>query len=287
MVTNFIIWNDNHLTDNFKLLFELLNNNPPESIKLKCYDDDRPGQPEKWTFEIVDKGYIDRADALLQTQITTNTTNIQNNANNIAANSQHIADNALRIQDHEQRITQNTNNITLANGRITQNASDISTLTSRVNSMQASTQGALDKIYRAVIGGNFYRLHSYVSYVGHNKVNLDIEVDFYVEQDGKLAMKLKDIVPWIDVISASPYQIDNKPCCGVEIPLTQTPTIDERQAITFDYDNNIAKCFGAIDIGKIITNSSTTFDQMILECSSQKLKTKCYGRFFMRLVFTY
>lgn len=295
MVTNFIIWNDNHLTDNFRLLFDLLNDNPPESIKLKCYDDDRQGQPEKWVFEIVDKGYIDRADALLQTQITTNATNIQINANNIEINRQNIASNSAQIQDHEGRITNNTNNINVANGRITQNSNDINALNLRVGNNETEItrlklfkQHTLDKVFNVIRGLDYYRLHSYVTYVQNGAVIVKIEIDFYTETGVNFEIELKDILPWIDVLSATPYNIENNPICGVTIPRAQMPNINDNYAIVLDRDAMRTSAFTDSSLGIITNNhSSANMDEMNLQCNTSQVGHNANGRIFLTLACTY
>ena len=267
MVTNFIIWNDNHLTDNFRLLFDLLNDNPPESIKLKCYDDDRQGMPEKWVFEIVDKGYIDRADAILQTQITTNATNIQINASNI----------------------------NLANGRITQNSNDINALNLRVtnnenaiNNLRLFKQHTLDKVFNIIRGLDYYRLHSYVTYVQNGAVIVKIEIDFYTENGINFEIDLKDVLPWIDVLSATPYNIENNPMCGHLIPREQMPNINDNYAIVFDRDAMRTNAFVDNDLG-VINNihSSPNMDEMSLKCSTHQVGQNANGRIFLTLACTY
>ena len=295
MVTNFIIWNDNHLTDNFRLLFDLLNDNPPESIKLKCYDDDRQGMPEKWVFEIVDKGYIDRADALLQTQITTNATNIQINANNIEINRQNIASNTAQIQGHEGRITNNTNNINVANGRITQNSNDINALNLRVtnnenaiNNLRLFKQHTLDKVFNVIRGLDYYRLHSYVTYVQNGAVIVKIEIDFYTENGINFEIDLKDVLPWIDVLSVTPYNIENNPMCGHLISREQMPNINDNYAIVFDRDAMRTNAFVDNDLG-VINNihSSLNMDEMSLKCSTHQVGQNANGRIFLTLACTY
>lgn len=295
MVTNFIIWNDNHLTDNFRLLFDLLNDNPPESIKLKCYDDDRQGAPAKWVFEIVDKGYIDRANALLQAQITTNATNIQINANNIEINRQNIASNTAQIADHEQRITNNTNNINVANGGITQNANEINALNLRVganeteiNRLKLFKQHTLDKVFNIIRGLDYYRLHSYASYVQNGAVIVKIEIDFYTETGVNFEVQLKDILPWIDVISTTPYNIENTAICGQIIPRAQTPSINDNYMIAFDRDTTRTQATTDNSLG-IITNihSSANMDEMYLNCSTSQVGQNSNGRIFLTLACTY
>lgn len=294
MVTNFIIWNDNHLTDNFRLLFELLDNNPPESIKLKCYDDDRQGQPEKWVFEIVDKGYIDRADALLQTQITTNANNIQINANNIEINRQNIQANTIQLQDHEGRITNNTNDINVANGRITQNSSDINALNLRVGNNESEIenlklfkQHPLNKVFNVEIGANYYRLHSYVTYLHNGKITTQIEIDFYTENGVNVNFELYTVLPWINLVTLSPYQIENLPCCGVEIPLNQVPTVTNHYVIAYDSSTQDVKAFVDSDLGTINQNGSATLDKMILNTKTTQITKRARGRIFLSLVCIY
>lgn len=69
MVKKVDIWNDNIYTDNFRLFFDDLDITKPEKIILTKADDDKNNPPNKWEFEIVDKEYIDTADAILQAQI--------------------------------------------------------------------------------------------------------------------------------------------------------------------------------------------------------------------------
>lgn len=295
MVTNFIIWNDNHLTDNFRLLFDLLNDNPPESIKLKCYDDDRQGMPEKWVFEIVDKGYIDRANTLLQTQITANATNIQINANNIEINRQNIASNTTQIQDHEGRITNNTNSINVANGRITQNSNDINALNLRVgnnenaiNNLRLFKQHTLDKVFNVIRGLDYYRLHSYVTYVQNGAVIVKIEIDFYTETGVNFEVQLKDILPWIDVISTTPYNVENTTICGQTIPRVQQPTINDNYMIALDRDTIRTQATTDNSLG-VITNihSSANMDEMYLQCNTSQVGHNANGRIFLTLACTY
>lgn len=295
MVTNFIIWNDNHLTDNFRLLFDILNDNPPESIKLKCYDDDRQGQPEKWVFEIVDKGYIDRAVAILQAQITTNANNIQVNANNIKINRQNIASNTTQLQDHEGRITNNTNNINVANGRIAQNTNDLNALNLRVtnnetaiNNLRLFKQHTLNKVFNVIHGLDYYRIHSYVTYVQNGAVIVKIEIDFYTESGVNFEAELNNILPWIDTTSLSPYSIENNPICGHLIPREQTPSINDNYAIVFDRDGMQTRAFVDTDLGVITNNrSSVNMDEMTLKCSTSQVGHNANGRIFLTLACTY
>lgn len=69
MVKKVDIWNDNIYTDNFKLFFDDLITEKPDKIILTKSDDDKNNAPNKWEFEIVDKEYIDNADEILQQQI--------------------------------------------------------------------------------------------------------------------------------------------------------------------------------------------------------------------------
>lgn len=69
MVRKVDIWNDNVYTDNYRLFFDDLDTEKPEKIVLTKFDDDKNNPPNKWEFEIVDKEYIDTADAILQAQI--------------------------------------------------------------------------------------------------------------------------------------------------------------------------------------------------------------------------
>lgn len=300
MVTKFIIWNDNHLTDNFRLLFSILNDNPPESIKLYCYDDDRQGQPEKWVFEIVDKGYIDRADAILQAQITTNANNIQINANNIEINRQNIQTNTTQLQDHEGRITNNTNNINVANGRIAQNTNDLNALNLRVVNNENDIAALklikpclLSKVHnisnvRQTGERSYYRVHSYVTLVQNNAAVVEIEIDFYTEIGINFEVELNHILPWIDTFSTNPYVIENNPIFGHQIPREQTPRVNNHYAIVFDRDGMQTRMPVDNELG-IITNDrgSVNMDEMILKCSTSQVGRNANGRIFLTMVCTY
>ena len=64
-----IIWNDNIRQGNFKLYFDDIDPEKPEKIVLKKTTEDRQPPVKIWEFEMVDKQYVDDADAYLQMQI--------------------------------------------------------------------------------------------------------------------------------------------------------------------------------------------------------------------------
>lgn len=288
MVTDVTIWNDNQQTDNYRLGFSFEDEKKPDKIVLSNRDDDRGyNNPHRWEFEIVDKKYIDDADTVLQTQITTNQQNIQNNANNIQINAQNIAANTTQLQDHESRITQNTNNIA-------QHTNDLNALNLRVGNNETEIanlklfrQHPLSKVFNVIRGLDYYRLHSYVSYIQNGAVIVKVEVDFYTETGVNFSVELKDILPWIDVISTTPYNIENIPCCGHVIPLNQSPNVNDNYAITFDRDTNRTHAFVDSTLATINPNGSTSIDKMLLESNTSMTGNNSNGRYFITLAFTY
>lgn len=65
------IWNDNYDGRNYRLYFVVTDDTTkPEKIVLEKWTDTKPEDVKLWEFELVDKAYIDAADAALQTQIT-------------------------------------------------------------------------------------------------------------------------------------------------------------------------------------------------------------------------
>lgn len=281
MVTDVTIWNDNQQTDNYRLGFSFEDEKKPEKIVLSNRDDDKGyNNPHKWEFEIVDKKYIDDADTVLQTQITTNQQNIQNNANNIQINTQNIAANTTQLQDHENRITQNSNDLNALNLRVTTNENDIAGL-------RLFKQHPLSKVFNIIRGLDYYRLHSYVTHIQNNAVIVKVEVDFYTETGINFSVELKDILPWIDVVTTTPYHIKNVPCCGHEIPLNQSPTVNDNYAITFDRDTNRTNAFVDSTLATINSNGSTSIDKMLLESNTSMTGNNSNGRYFITLAFTY
>lgn len=272
MVTNFIIWNDNHLTDNFRLLFDLLNDNPPESIKLKCYDDDRQGQPEKWVFEIVDKGYIDRAVALLQAQITTNAANIQINGNNIEINRQNIQANTTQLADHEQRITNNR--------------TDINAINNTLQHLNNQTMPIFDKVYNHKNGANFFRYHSYITEVTNTEIKVGLEIDFASLDDIFSKVELWKIIPWLSYDNATSLPTV-KDVYGKTAQLNQTPVISDIMGIVYNSTHNALSREELSTFLYIDTNSTTEYPKMYLSVSKLTGKVTTHGRIFCTITFTY
>ena len=126
MVKSCTIWNDNQYTDNYRLGFDFEDDKKPDKIVLSNRDDDRGyDNPVRWEFEIVDKKYIDDADANLQRQITENATRIADHEPRITHNEHELA-------DHETRIANNTINITANAGQIASISGDVANLTTQV-----------------------------------------------------------------------------------------------------------------------------------------------------------
>ena len=288
MVKSCTIWNDNQWTDNYRLGFDFEDDKKPDKIVLSNRDDDRGyDNPVRWEFEIVDKKYVDDADVNLQRQIT-------ENATHIAEHETRITNNEHTLADHETRITDNTHNITLADSRITQNSNDLNGLNLRVgtaeteiNNLKLFKQHPLDKVFNVIVGQNYYRLHSYLTYIQDGKAVIQIEIDFYTENGINLNFELYMVLPWINLITLSPYHIENVPCCGVEIPLSQTPTISNQYAIVFDKDIKDVRAFTDVNLGTIIQNGSATVDKMMLNTSTNMAGKNVYGRIFLTATFTY
>lgn len=288
MVKSCTIWNDNQYTDNYRLGFDFEDDKKPDKIVLSNRDDDRGyNNPVRWEFEIVDKKYVDDADANLQRQIT-------ENATRIADHETRITNNEHTLADHETRITDNTHNITLADSRITQNSNDLNGLNLRVgtaeteiNNLKLFKQHPLDKVFNVIVGQNYYRLHSYLTYIQDGKAVIQIEIDFYTENGINLNFELYTVLPWINLITLSPYHIENVPCCGVEIPLSQTPTISNQYAIVFDKDIKDVRAFTDVNLGTINQNGSTTADKMMLNTNTNMAGKNVYGRIFLTATFTY
>lgn len=288
MVKSCTIWNDNQYTDNYRLGFDFEDDKKPDKIVLSNRDDDRGyNNPVRWEFEIVDKKYVDDADANLQRQIT-------DNATRIADHETRITNNEHTLADHETRITDNTHNITLADSRITQNSNDLNGLNLRVgtaeteiNNLKLFKQHPLDKVFNVIVGQNYYRLHSYLTYIQDGKAVIQIEIDFYTENGINLNFELYTVLPWINLITLSPYHIENVPCCGVEIPLSQIPTISNQYAIVFDNDIKGVRAFTDVNLGTINQNGNTTADKMMLNTSTNMAGKNVYGRIFLTATFTY
>lgn len=300
MVTDVTIWNDNQQTDNYRLGFSFEDEKKPEKIVLSNRDDDRGyNNPHRWEFEIVDKAYIDDADAHLQTQITTN-------ANNIAINTQNIAANTTQLQDHENRITQNTNDILTANGIISQNTNDIAqnrndlnALNLRVNTtendiaeLKLNKPYPLSKVHtisdiKQTGEQSYYRLHSYVTDIKNGTLNVNVEVDFYTESGISFLIDLRNLLPWLDVVSLSPYNIVNKPCCGKTIPLAQTPSVSNVHAIIHDNDSQRTVMNNETSLATINSTGGTTIDKMMLSSNFLSKGRNLSGRIFATFTFTY
>ena len=72
------IWNDNYDGRNYRLYFVVTDDTTkPEKIVLEKWTDTKPEDVKLWEFELVDKAYIDAADAALQAQITEIKTEIE------------------------------------------------------------------------------------------------------------------------------------------------------------------------------------------------------------------
>lgn len=204
MVKSCTIWNDNQYTDNYRLGFDFEDDKKPDKIVLSNRDDDRGyDNPVRWEFEIVDKKYIDDADANLQRQIT-------ENANHIADHETRITHNEHELADHETRIANNTINITANAGQIASISGDVANLTTqvtnnissndaRITALEQRPQGDpyfVDRTYEVEVGTDWAFMHSYISYLYGNKCKLCIEVDYQTEHDINFDVPFSAVSPF-------------------------------------------------------------------------------------------
>lgn len=254
MVNKTVIWNDNQHTDNYELAFDFEDDKKPEKIVLSNRDDDRGyDNPKRWEFEIVDKKYIDDANANLQTQITTNSQNIQNNTNNISNNASNIAANSTQLADHENRITNNTNAITTINNTL-------------AHLTPTGATPIFDKVYSHKNTNQYFRYHSFISELTDTKLTMAVEIYFHSNDDVFSKVDLWKILPWVswDGATGNPVII---PVNGKNVQINQTPTISDIFAMFYDAGSgNIAKS-DDLSLLRINVNSTTEYPKMYISVS--------------------
>ena len=207
MVKSCTIWNDNQYTDNYRLGFDFEDDKKPDKIVLSNRDDDRGyDNPVRWEFEIVDKKYIDDADANLQRQITDNATRIADHETRITHNEHELADHESRIANNTMNITSNSGQIASISGdvanletRVTGNTNNISSNDARITALEQRPQGDpyfVDRTYEVAAGTDWAFMHSYISYLHGNKCKICIEVDYQTEQDIKFDVPFSAVSPF-------------------------------------------------------------------------------------------
>lgn len=200
MVKSCTIWNDNQYTDNYRLGFDFEDDKKPDKIVLSNRDDDRGyDNPVRWEFEIVDKKYVDDADANLQRQIT-------ENANRIADHETRITNNEHTLADHETRITDNTNSINTVQGDVANLTTRVATAENtivnngaRITALENRPQGDpyfVDRTYTVEIGTDWAFMHGYISYLYGNKCKITLEVDYQTDHDINIDVPFSAISPF-------------------------------------------------------------------------------------------
>ena len=207
MVKSCTIWNDNQYTDNYRLGFDFEDDKKPNKIVLSNRDDDRGyDNPVRWEFEIVDKKYIDDADANLQRQITENATRIADHETRITHNEHELADHETRIANNTMNITANAGQIASISGdvanletRVTGNTNNISSNDARITALEQRPQGDpyfVDRTYEVEVGTDWAFMHSYISYLYGNKCKICIEVDYQTEHDINFDVPFSAVSPF-------------------------------------------------------------------------------------------
>lgn len=207
MVKSCTIWNDNQYTDNYRLGFDFEDDKKPDKIVLSNRDDDRGyNNPVRWEFEIVDKKYIDDADANLQRQITDNANHIADHETRITHNEHELADHETRIANNTMNITANAGQIAIISGdvanletRVTGNTNNISSNDARITALEQRPQGDpyfVDRTYAVEVDTDWAFMHSYISYLYGNKCKICIEVDYQTEHDINFDVPFSAISPF-------------------------------------------------------------------------------------------
>lgn len=214
MVKSCTIWNDNQYTDNYRLGFDFEDDKKPDKIVLSNRDDDRGyDNPVRWEFEIVDKKYIDDADANLQRQITENATHIADHETRISHNEHELADHETRITNNETNISNNASNIASNQGMITVLQGDVANLTSQVtnNTNNITHNGAritalearpdpghqyIDRTFISEVGTDWAYCHTYIDYLSDDHVTMTTTVDYQCLNDLMLNVPFESISPF-------------------------------------------------------------------------------------------
>lgn len=193
MVKSCTIWNDNQYTDNYRLGFDFEDDKKPDKIVLSNRDDDRGyDNPVRWEFEIVDKKYIDDADANLQRQIT-------DNATRIADHETRIANNTINITSNSRQIASISGDVANLTTQVTNNTNNISGNDARIIALEQRPQGDpyfVDRTYEVEVGTDWAFMHSYISYLYGNKCKICIEVDYQTEHDINFDVPFSAVSPF-------------------------------------------------------------------------------------------
>jgi hypothetical protein len=207
MVKSCTIWNDNQCADNYRLGFDFENDKKPDKIVLSNRDDDRGyDNPVRWEFEIVDKKYIDDADANLQRQITENATRIADHETRITNNEHTLADHETRIANNTSNITANQNQIMSVQGavasldsQVVNNTNSISNNDSRITALESRPTphyAYLDRSYISENGPDWAYVHSYISFLSAEHVTITAEIDYQCLNDLMLNIPFESISPF-------------------------------------------------------------------------------------------
>lgn len=273
MVNKAVIWNDNQHTDNYELSFDFEDDKKPEKIVLSNRDDDRGyNNPKRWEFEIVGKDYIDNADAALQSQITTNSQNIQSNTNNISHNAANIVANSTQLADHENRITNNTNAITTINNTL-----------SHLTPIGATP--IFDKVYSHKNPNQYFRYHSYISEMTDTKLTMAVEIDFHSNDDVFSKVDLWKFLPWVDFDNVTNLPVA-KQVYGKTVQLNQVPAVSDIFGMFFDAGSGSIVKSDDLSLLRINANSTTEYPKMYISVSHLNPKHVIMsGRIFGTLTF--
>lgn len=214
MVKSCTIWNDNQFTDNYRLGFDFEDDKKPDKIVLSNRDDDRGyNNPVRWEFEIVDKKYIDDADANLQRQITDNANRIADHETRISHNEHELADHETRITNNETNISNNASNIASNQGMITVLQGDVANLTtqvtnntnnishndSRITALEARPEPEhqyIDRTYISEVGTDWAYCHTYIDFLSEDHVTMTTTVDYQCLNDLMLNIPFESISPF-------------------------------------------------------------------------------------------
>lgn len=207
MVKSCTIWNDNQFTDNYRLGFDFEDDKKPDKIVLSNRDDDRGyNNPVRWEFEIVDKKYIDDADANLQRQITENVTRIADHETRITNNEHELADHETRIANNTSNIAANSGQLTLLQGdvanletRVTGNTNNISSNDARITALEQRPEPEthyLDRTYISEVGADWAYCHSYIDFLSDTHASVTTEIDYQVDNDLILNIPFESISPF-------------------------------------------------------------------------------------------
>lgn len=210
MVKSCTIWNDNQYTDNYRLGFDFEDDKKPDKIVLSNRDDDRGyDNPVRWEFEIVDKKYIDDADANLQRQITENATHIADHETRITNNETNISNNASNIASNQGMITVLQGDVANLTTQVTNNTNNITHNDARITVLEAQPKSEhqyIDRTFISEVGTDWAYIHTYIDYLSDDHVTMTTTVDYQC---------LNDLVLNIPFESISPFDWDGGTGAGI------------------------------------------------------------------------